>query len=215
MDFKISKEQLQALRKMSLEELELYENISMETYNTVGQLRVTKMLEATESIMNELCFADENNWYHHGIKTSVLKEYNGIGIFVKEHPPKLKQFINTVDSQARGMAAVSKRWAMYMLVAINQLRDKGVMEVETPAVAFYRFRVPGSRSDADNFSVKILNDCLRDSMFIEDDSLEFLSTYVTGVYDEDNLGTEIFLVPQHKYTKLWENLVSNFDVAII
>lgn len=215
MNFAISKEEVKVLKTLTLAELETYEHDIWETHNTIGQIRVKKMLKDTEEIMEELCFADEKNWYHSSIKTSVLDEYKAIGIFIKEYPPKLMQFINTVYSDAMGMKDVRRRWDMYMLVAINQLRNKGFHKIETPAVAIYRFRTPYERSDADNFTIKILNDSLRDAQFIPDDSFEYLSTYAMGVLDFDNYGTEIYLVPEGEFTNIIQKINEDQRTAII
>ncbi len=214
MNLSLTREQVEALKQLDLEQLETFEEVAFNTYNAIGQARVTKMLQITQDIMDELYFAEENNWFHNSVKTCVFDTYDGIGIYIAEYPPKLKQFVNVIGSKAMGMRDVSRRWGAYMLVAINQLRNKGIKKITTPAVAIYRFRTP-YKSDPDNFAVKILNDNLRDARFITDDSCDFLSTYITGVYDKNNPGTEIFLLPKHQFCRFMENILTDSSVAII
>lgn len=143
------------------------------------------------------------------ISTDILHDPYHVIINLKQKPEHLKILPKTsFNKQKYGITEEKLRWILLMNSAFKDLKAKGLKPFEKPIVAIYNFRFC-TIADTDNYSVRILNNCIRDVGLIKDDTFEHISTHYIGEIDLLNPGVEIILLHRTDFPKYFSNQIIN------
>jgi len=182
------------LMELSYEELEQIEQSALEWANRAGEIRVEKYLKKQYDI--GLITDMEGIRYSWG---EVMKSPDGIRIFIKEYPPRLKQYSKTKFSKKLGYGEIKETWRWLIRHAVMDIRRAGyVLPKERKVLVFkYHFK---KLADPDNMNAMLLVDVIKDWGLIEDDNAEQLITIIGGKIDPQTPGTEIIIVSENEFT---------------
>lgn len=189
----ITKEDNAKMLQLGYEELENIEQMALEWFNRAGEIRVEKYIQKQFDIG---LITDEN-----GIRFSwgeITENPKGVRIFIKEYPPRLKQYSKTKFSAKLGYGEVRETWRWLIRHAITDVRRAGYTPTKERMVVVYKYHFK-QVTDPDNMNAMFLTDILKDSRLIDDDNANQLITIQCGKIDPENPGTEIILLSENEF----------------
>lgn len=141
------------------------------------------------------------------VDTAVEYRPYRVVIRLKQKPEHLRILPKTdFNNKKFGVTEEKLRWILLMNSAFKDLKTKGLIPFTKPIVAIYNFKFC-SLADTDNYSVRILNNCIRDVGLIKDDSFDYISTHYVGEVDLLNPGVEITLLHRENFPEYYEKLL--------
>ncbi|WP_054697511.1 hypothetical protein [Syntrophomonas palmitatica] len=201
---RLTKEEDAQYQQMSLAELEEYEEIALELYSRIGELRLQKYLQSTSDI--DLIDEDEAG-YIKMATGEVIQNPDGIRIFAYEYPPRLQNYAHTKFSEKIGISKTRERWRRIITDGLRDIEKIGYNPPNGRFVIVYKFHFK-RLADPDNRNIRILNDIFRDSWLFNDDNCDNLVSFMCGVVDPKNPGIEITIIPESEFLK-YPQIISN------
>jgi hypothetical protein len=191
----LTKEDALNIKKLSIEQLEEAEHNAYEWFHFIGETRVEKYI--SQEYPNKYLL-DDNNRKSWG---EVISNPKGVRIFVKEYPPRLKQFGKTKFSKKLGYGDVRETWRWLLRHAVEDIKKVGYTRNKSGTdILVYRFHYK-KLADPDQFNIILINDVIKDYWLISDDNLEKIQVHMCGVIDPENPGTEIYIIPFEEFFK--------------
>lgn len=193
--FELTKPEFKAYQNMLPERKEEIFNQLSEIYHALGKELVE---DYVFRYWEETCLMVDN--VNPGtVSADILENPFRIHIFLRQVPEHLSFFLTTRFNRT-SYTNIRRRWIVLMNIAFEELWRKGLTPFEDKAIAIYRFHFT-KVMDTDNYSVRTLNNCLRDVGLIKDDNLEYLATYMDGIIDPKNPGVEITILKKQGILK--------------
>lgn len=189
----VTKEDNAKMRQSSYEELENIEQMALEWLNRAGEIRVENYIQKQFDIG---LITDES-----GIRFSwgeVTENPKGVRIFIKEYPPRLKQYSKTKFSSKLGYGDVRETWRWLIRHAITDIRRAGYTLMKERMVVVYKYHFK-QLTDPDNMNAMFLTDILKDSRLIDDDNADQIIVVQCGKINPENPGTEIILTSESEF----------------
>ena len=189
----MTKEDDKRLLDLSYEELEQIEQAALEWANRAGEIRVENYIKKQFDIG---LITDEE-----GIRFSwgeLMKNPKGVRIFIKEYPPRLKQYCRTKFSKKLGYGDVRETWRWLIRHAVMDIRRAGYTLTEERKVMVVKYHFK-NLADPDNMNAMFLIDVIKDWRLIKDDNAEQLITIICGKINPQNPGTEIILLSENEF----------------
>lgn len=151
---------------------------------------VHKYLKETEWIDEAL--ADDKNIDF--FETEVLNNPYRLHIWINEYPPHFDFYAKTIFSKKFGYAELNMRWRRIMGLVCKNLYNQGAISFTGPVYIAYKFHFPKEKMDVDNYTVRCINNCFRDSNIIKDDRHFLMSNIICGQLDTEKSGIEITVI---------------------
>lgn len=200
--FSLTKGDCDDIKDLTTEEAQFIQFKIEETYYAAGEITTQKYLRDTQYKDEEL--ADHVNLV--GITTAIYHNPYRVIIHIPDYPPRLREYSKTKFSRDLSYYTL-KKWHFYMGIAIRELYEKGITIFTEKAVLIIKYHYPQERSDVDNYAIKYINDALKYSNIIKDDSHDNLSIYNHGITDKVYKGIEITLLSHKDFMKYIDELI--------
>lgn len=201
----MAKEDAERIKQASIEQLQKAESIIYEWYHFIGETRVQKHIAQEYPIDYENDTAgNRRSW------GEIIENPKGLRIFVKEYPPRLKQYGKVKFSGKLGYGDLRETWRWMLRHAIADIKAAGYTRVKNEKkVLIYRYHYKRV-ADPDQYNIMFLNDVIRDGRLIYDDDITNIQVHMCGIIDPDNPGTEIFILPLDEFLKHPEVILPNY-----
>lgn len=186
--FTITRADYQYLKSLDEDKSLALQKIIEEANSVNGELAVKKYLDNTWE-MDDIMADHVNDGF---VETAIYTDPYRLHILIPDYPPRLKEYNKTMFSPNLGYNT-KMRWHHYMSCALHELRAKGAHEFATMVIVAITYHYNGERYDVDNYAIKFINDVLKYSKFIIDDSYSNMATYANGKLDMEFNGTEIVI----------------------
>ncbi len=198
---KLSKDDINKFKGLTLEQsLNVLDNIE-ETYHAVGEIFIEKYIE--EKLINDPLYLDK-------VQSGVVKAWVAenpyrVAININELPPRLSAYSKTRFSQRLGFMLEKARWRMLVKTALKTIEIQPFTE---KVVIHYLFRFSGN-NDIDNHLIKFINDAIRDSRIIKDDTHNHVSLLLDGTPNADLPGFTITIFSRNNLQQYFNILDNN------
>ncbi|KUG05080.1 hypothetical protein ASZ90_017569 [hydrocarbon metagenome] len=187
---------------LNIEQKEYLFGMVEQMYQSFGQLLVCSYLDSPEYIAQNWAMADDEN---PGIvEAKILDDPYRIHIFVNQIPEHIKAYKRAKFSKEIGFSRERQRWFLLMKTAFRELKRQGLKPFgEEKAVAMYEFHFLKT-ADSDNYTIRLINNCIRDAGIIKDDNINYLATYCDGVVNPSKPGVEITLLKEADFGNYYQ-----------
>lgn len=174
-----------------------------ETYYAFNSATVKGFLSSCKE--ENLMLADGENTDL--VTTELLENPYRAVIKLKQKPEHLQVLPKThFNKTDYGLSEIRQRWILLLNAAFRELKEKGLTPFTEKIVAVYKLHFE-VLADTDNYSMRFINNCLRDVGLIQDDNLNYVSSHYIGVVDPENSGLEIILLKEKDFADFHKNYI--------
>ncbi len=198
----LNKEDINRFKGLTLDQsLDVLDNVE-EAYHAVGEIFIEKYIE--EQLTNDPLYLDR-------VQSGVVKAWveenpYRVVININELPPRLSAYSKTRFSQRLGFMLEKARWRLLVTSALKTIEVRPFTE---KVVIHYLFRFPAANNDIDNHLIKFVNDAIRDSRIIKDDTHNHVSLLLDGIPNSDSTGFTITIFTRNNLWQYFNNMDNN------